>query len=55
MKILFGEEDKEENIQLEFDFNQPIPPKEYPTDKLDAIYKPEWEEGIDWNKMEELI
>ena len=50
---LFGEEDKEENIQLEFDFNQPIPPKEYPTDKLDAIYK-QWEEGIDWNKMEEL-
>ena len=50
---LFGEEDKEEDIQLEFDFNQPIPPKEYPTDKLDAIYK-QWEEGIDWNKMEEL-
>ena len=48
---LFGEE--ESDIQLEFDFNQPTPPKEYPTDKLDAIYK-QWEEGIDWNKMEEL-
>ena len=41
------------NPQLEFNFNQPIPPKDYPTDKLDAIYK-QWEEGIDWNKMEEL-
>ena len=48
---LFGEE--ESDIQLEFDFNQPTPPKEYPTDKLDAIYK-QWEEGIDWNKIEEL-
>ena len=48
---LFGEEEKD--IQLEFDFNQPLSPKEYPTDKLDAIYK-QWEEGIDWNKMEEL-
>ena len=51
---LFGEEDEiEESSQLEFDFNQPILPKEYPTEKLDAIYK-QWEEGIDWNKMEEL-
>ena len=51
---LFGEEDKiEESSQLEFDFNQPTPPKEYPIEKLDAIYK-QWEEGIDWNKMEEL-
>ena len=48
---LFGEE--ESDIQLEFDFNQSTPPKEYPTDKLDAIYK-QWEEGIDWNKIEEL-
>jgi len=46
-------EQKEEDIQLEFDFNQPTPPKEYPIEKLDAIYK-QWEEGIDWNKMEEL-
>ena len=51
---LFGEEGEiEESSQLEFDFNQPIPPKEYPIEKLDAIYK-QWEEGIDWNKMEEL-
>ena len=48
---LFGEE--ESDNQMEFDFNQPLSPKEYPTDKLDAIYK-QWEEGIDWNKMEEL-
>ena len=51
---LFGKEGEiEESSQLEFDFNQPIPPKEYPIEKLDAIYK-QWEEGIDWNKMEEL-
>ena len=51
---LFGEEGEiEESSQLEFDFNQPKPPKEYPIEKLDAIYK-QWEEGIDWNKMEEL-
>ncbi len=51
---LLPEEDGEyKSSQMEFDFNQPIPPKEYPTDKLDAIYK-QWEEGIDWNKMEEL-
>ncbi len=43
----------EKNPQLEFNFNQPKPPKEYPTNKLDIIYK-QWEEGIDWNKMEEL-
>ncbi len=49
---LLSDEDDKTN-QLEFDFNQPISPKEYPTKKLEAIYK-QWEEGIDWNKMEEL-
>ena len=32
---LFGEE--ESDNQMEFDFNQPLSPKEYPTDKLDAL------------------
>ena len=51
---LFGEEDEKDKVnQLEFNFNQPISPKKYSTEKLDAIYK-QWEEGIDWNKMEEL-
>ena len=49
---LLSDEDDKTN-QLEFNFNQPISPKEYPTKKLEAIYK-QWEEGIDWNKMEEL-
>ncbi len=56
--LLPDEEDKDQEVidkdtQLEFDFTQPKPPKEYPTNKLDIIYK-QWEEGIDWNKMEEL-
>ena len=49
---LLSDEDDKTN-QLEFDFNQPISPKKYSNEKLDAIYK-QWEEGIDWNKMEEL-
>ena len=51
--ILPDEDGIEESSQLEFDFNQPISPKKYSNEKLDAIYK-QWEEGIDWNKMEEL-
>ncbi len=50
---LSEEDEKYKSSQLEFDFNQPLPPKDYSTDKLDTIYK-QWEEGIDWNKMEEL-
>ena len=45
-------EDKKDS-QLKFNFDQPTPPKKYPNNKLDIIYK-QWEEGIDWNKMEEL-
>ncbi len=51
---LFGKKNKiKKSSQLEFNFNQPTPPKDYSTNKLDTIYK-QWEEGIDWNKMEEL-
>ena len=44
---------EDDNNQLEFDFNQPIPPKDYSINKLESIYK-QWEEGKDWDEIDEL-
>ena len=44
---------EDDNNQLEFNFNQPIPPKDYSINKLESIYK-QWEEGNDWDEIDEL-
>jgi len=47
------ESEKYKPSQLEFDFNKPIPPKDYSINKLESIYK-QWEEGSDWDEIDEL-